>query len=78
MLRSAHDVRMREGVIGGIIGLVFGIAAVLSIGAMTDDGRDACAKAADLRAATRTDRDDLYLMFLDKGGEQLLMDCIND
>ena len=69
---------MRQGIIGGVIGLVFGAAAVLSIGAMTDDGRDACAKLADLEAATTIgDNRSMFLTLIDED-DSLLRDCLNE
>lgn len=69
---------MRQGIIGGIIGLVFGAAVVLSIGAMTDDGRDACAKLADLEAATTIGNDRSMFLTLIDSDEHLLKDCLTD
>lgn len=69
---------MRQGVIGGIVGVVFGAAAILGIGAFSDDGRDACAKLADLSSATTIGtNDDVFLAALDRN-ESLLNDCLNE
>lgn len=63
---------MREGVIGGIIGLVFGVAAVLGVGAIANDERDACAKLADLAEAVDSPE---FVLATDT---HLLDDCIGD
>lgn len=77
--RQAHDSHVRQAIIGAGIGLVLGLSAAFSIAAVWGDGRDACARLADLESATTIGDDrSLFLMSLDNGGEKLLKDCIND
>lgn len=58
-------------IVGGMLGY---IGATIR----NDDGRDACARLADLRTATTFGDDrSLYMIALDEGGEGLLHECVN-